>query len=161
MSNKQQDNRAFNILIEKPEPFTIEGEDGKKITLHLYPLQLGRLMLISQRLLDLDLALSDDLENDVKKMWKLCAEQPQAIAEIIAIATLKTQKQIETQLEKRIELLLNSPSMTPTAISNLLMAIIFQSYYADFMKAIRSARTFQVLISPETEMERIEPMAEE
>lgn len=158
---KQLDKRAFNILTEKAEPFTIEGEDGKMITLHLYPLQLGRLMLVSERLLDLDLALSDDSENEVKKMWKICAEQPRNVAEIIAIATLKTKKQIETQLDKRTDLLLNSPSMTPNAIANLFMAIIFQSYYADFMNTIRSARTFQVMITPETEMERIEPTEDE
>lgn len=152
---KTQDRRAYNTLVEKPESFTIVDEKGKKKTLYLYPLQLGRLMLISQRLLELDIVLSDNLDNEVKKMWKICAEQPQTIAEIIAIATLKTQQEIEEHLEERTKLLLNSPTMTPNAIANVLMAIIFQSYYADFTQAIRSVKTFQVMITPTTEMERI------
>lgn len=151
----QRDNRAFNILTDKPESFTIEGRDGKDVTLYLYPLQLGRLMMISQRLIDLDFALSADHNNDVQRMWQLCATKPEAIAEIIAIATLRTKEDIDTKLAERTDLLLHSPSMTPTAIANVFMAVIFQSYYADFTKAIFSAKTFQVTITPQNEMEKI------
>lgn len=151
---KRPDARAYKALVEKPEPFTIEGLDGKDVTLHLYPLQLARLMLISERLLDLDMVF-DGGENDVKTMWKVCAEKADAVAEIIAIATLRTKQDIEERLQERIELLLHSPSMTPTAVTNLFMAIVFQSYYGDFLKAIRSVRTLQVEISPEPQAERI------
>lgn len=151
----KRDNRAFNILTDKAESFVIEGENGEDITLYLWPLQLGRLMMISQRLMQLDLSLSGDHENDVKKMWELCATQTQTVAEIIAISTLRTKEEIDTQLDERINLIMHSPSMTPIAFANLLMNIIFQSYYADFTKAIRLAKTFQVTISPMTEMERI------
>lgn len=151
----QRDNRAFNILTEKPESFVIEGNDGKEITLYLWPLQLGRLMMISQRLLQLDLALSGDHENDVKRMWELCATKSQTVAEIIAISTLRTKREVDTQLDKRTQLIFDSPTMTPVAVANVLMTIIFQSYYADFIRAIRSAKTFQVTITQQTEMERI------
>lgn len=143
------------MLTEKPESFTVEGLDGKDIELHLYPLQLGRLAMISERLIDLDVALSDDADNEVKKMWKVCAKKPKAVAEIIAIATLRTKQEIEERLKERVDLILHSPSMTPNAIVNVFMAIVFQSYYADFLTAIRSAKTFQVMITPTTEMERI------
>ena len=83
------------------------------------------------------------------------AEKPREVAEIMAIATLRTKQEIDEQLKERTELILNSPSMTPTAISNVFMAIVFQSYYADFMSAIRSVKTLQVMITPMTEMERI------
>lgn len=152
---KKQDKRAYRTLTEKPESFTIEGLDGKDITLHLYPLQLGRLAMISECLIDLDIAISEDADNDVKKMWNICAKKPREVAEIIAIATLRTKQDIEDKLDERINLILNSPTMTPTAISNVFMAVVFQSYYADFMTAIRSAKTFQVMITPTTEMERI------
>lgn len=151
---KKQDKRALNILTDKHESFTIEGLDGKDITLYLYPLQLGRLALISERLLDLDMAFEGN-DNDVKAMWKVCAQKPKEVAEIIAIATLRTKEDIQEKLAERVDLILNSPTMTPTAISNIFMAVMFQSYYADFMTAIRSARTFQVTITPAPEMERI------
>lgn len=155
LMRRKQDARAYDLLTDKAESFTIKGLKGNNVTLHLYPLQLGRLMLISKRLLELDFAFSDDKENDVKRMWKLCAEQPKTIAEIIAIATLPTKKDIDEKFEERTNLILHSPTMTPTAIGNLFMTILFQSYYADFTNAIRSARMFQVMISPATETERI------
>ena len=143
------------MLTEKFESFTIKGLDGEDITLYLYPLQLGRLAMISERLIDLDEILSIESENEVKKMWEICSKKPREVAEIIAIATLRTRQEIEEHFEERTQLLLDSPSMTPTAITNVFMAIIFQSYYADFMTTIRSAKTFQVTITPMTEMERI------
>lgn len=152
---KKQDKRAYKTLTEKAESLTIQSLDGEDITLHLYPLQLGRLAMISERLIDLDIAMSGDADNEVQKMWKVCAERPREVAEIMAIATLRTKQEIDEQLEERTELILNSPSMTPTAISNVFMAIVFQSYYADFMSAIRSVKTLQVMITPMTGMERI------
>lgn len=152
---KKQDKRAYRTLTEKAESFTIKSLDGEDITLYLYPLQLGRLAMISERLIDLDMAMSGDADNEVQKMWKVCAEKPREVAEIMAIATLRTKQEIDEQLEERTELILNSPSMTPTAISNVFMAIVFQSYYADFMNAIRSVKTLQVMITPMTGMERI------
>lgn len=152
---KKQDKRAYRTLTEKAESFTIKSLDGEDITLYLYPLQLGRLAMISERLIDLDMAMSGDADNEVQKMWKVCAEKPREVAEIMAIATLRTKQEIDEQLEERTELILNSPSMTPTAISNVFMAIVFQSYYADFMSAIRSVKTLQVMITPMTGMERI------
>lgn len=155
MARKKIDKRAMRILSEEPESFTIEGLDGKDIKLHLYPLQLGRLAMISERLIDLDIAFDASEDNDIKKMWKMCSEHPKTVAEIIAIATLRTRDDIEDKFEERTDLILNSPTMTPQAIANVFMAIIFQSYFADFMNTIRSAKTFQVMISPMTEMERI------
>lgn len=155
---KKQDKRAYSILSEKPESFTIEGLDGKDVKLFLYPLQLGRLAMISERLIDLGEALTKETDNEVEKMWRICAEKPKEVAEIIAIATLRTRDDIEQKLDERIDLILNSPTMTPTAIANTFMAIIFQSYYADFLGAIRLAKTFSVEISPTTEMERIASM---
>lgn len=151
---KKQDKRAFNILTDKHESFTIEGLDGKDVTLYLYPLQLGRLALISERLIDLDIAFEGN-DNDVKTMWKICSQKPKEVAEIIAIATLRTKQEIEDNLKERMELILNSPTMTPTAISNVFMTIVFMSYYGDFLNAIRSVKTFQVMITPAPEMERI------
>lgn len=157
MKNKTAatDKRAYDILAEKPESFEIEGLDGKKETLYIYPLQLGRLAMISRRLLDLDLSLSDETENEVQKMWRICAEKPHEVAEIIAIATLRTKQEIDEKLTERTELFLNSPTMQPTALANILYSIVFQSYCVDFMKAIRSVKTLQVTISPEMKTERI------
>lgn len=39
--------RALDTLTEKIESFEIEGNDKEQITLYLYPLQLGRLAMIS------------------------------------------------------------------------------------------------------------------
>lgn len=151
---KKQDKRALDILTDKHESFTIEGLDGKSVTLYLHPLQLGRLALITKRLLDLDVAF-DGTDNDVKTMWEVCAKKPKQVAEIIAIATLRTKQEIEDNLKERTELILNSPTMTPTAVSNVFMTIVFMSYYGDFLNAIRSVKTFQVMITPTQEMERI------
>lgn len=158
--SKKKDQRAYKILSEEPESFTIEGLDGKAVKLLLYPLQLGRLAMISERLIDLEVGLSEEADNEVQKMWKLCAEKPREVAEIIAIATLRTRADLEDKMEERTELLLNSPTMTPQAIANVFMTILFQSYYADFMTAIRSVKTFAVRISQTTEMERIASMAD-
>ena len=148
--------RALDTITEKPESFEIETQDGKTETLYLYPLQLGRLALISRRLLDLDLALdNDDAEGSIKRMWTICSEKPRAVAEIIAIATLRTKQELEDELEDRTELILWSPTMQPGALVNILSAIVIQSYHEDFMKAIRSVRTLQVIISPTMAAERI------
>lgn len=148
--------RAFDTITEKPESFEIETQDGKTETLYLYPLQLGRLALISRRLLDLDLALDDDdTEGAIKRTWEVCSEKPKVVAEIIAIATLRTKQELENELKDRTDLILWSPTMQPGALVNILSAIVFQSYHEDFMKAIRSVKTLQVMISPTTAAERI------
>ena len=160
MAKKQlnkPDKRALNVLLEQCESFEIEAKDGNKKTLYLYPLQLGRLAMISQRLIDLDLVLSDDESDIVQKMWQICAEKPREVAEIIAIATLRTKQEIDTQMEERVDELLWSPTMNTQALSNLLYAIVFQSYYADFLSAIRSVKTLRVMISQPTATERIAP----
>lgn len=141
--------------MEKDESFQIRSIDGsKEVTLHLYPLQLGRLMMISQRLLALDLALSGS-DNDVRTMWRLCAEKPQEVAEIIAIATLRTKQEVEKNLRTRTELLMHSPTMQPSTVVQLLSWIVSQSYYADFTRAIRLVKMLQVEISPMTQASRI------
>ena len=57
----------FDTLTEKIESFEIEGNDKEQITLYLYPLQLGRLAMISRRLIDLDLIFDDEqMEGAVK-----------------------------------------------------------------------------------------------
>lgn len=67
--------RAFDTLTGKIESFEIEGRDKETVTLHLYPLQLGRLAMVSRRLIDLDLILDDEqIEDAVKRMWSVCAE---------------------------------------------------------------------------------------
>ena len=154
--DKFTDQRALDTLTEKPESFEIETQDGKTETLYLYPLQLGRLALISRRLLDLDLALDDDdADNAIKRMWAVCSEKPHEVAEIIAIATLRTKQEIDNYLKDRTEMIEWSPSINANALTNLLSAIILQSYHEDFMKAIRSVKTLRVIISPMMAAERI------
>lgn len=137
------------MLVEEPQAFEIEGKDGEKKTYKLYPLQLGRLALITERLIHLDLILDDPETDVVKAMWEICADQPRKVAEIIAIATLRTRDDIEKQLEERTNELLWSPTMTPQALTNILYTIIFQSYHEDFMKAIRLVKILSVKISQE------------
>lgn len=153
---KKTDKRALKTLASAEyESFEIEDGKGEKVTLYIYPLQLGRLALISERLLDLDFALENDAENDVKKMWQICSEMPDKVAEIIAIATLRSKEDIETQLRERTQLILNSPTMTANAVANVLMTIVFASYYGDFTAAIRSVKTLQIEVTQRTEAERI------
>lgn len=129
--------RALDTLTEKIESFEIEGNDKEQITLYLYPLQLGRLAMISRRLIDLDLIFDDEqMEGAVKRMWTICSEKSKEVAEIIAIATLRTQQEIEDMLKERTKLIYWSPTMDTTALTNILSTIVFQSYYADFMNAI-------------------------
>lgn len=155
-TDKFTDMRALDTLTEKPESFEIETKEGETKTLYLYPLQLGRLAMISRLLLDLDLALDDDdTESAIKRMWTICSEKPRVVAEIIAIATLQTKQEIEDELKDRTDLILWSPTMQPGALVNILSAIVIQSYHEDFMKAIRSVKTLQVMISPMTAAERI------
>lgn len=153
--NNLTDQRALDVLTDKVESFELEDQSGKKVTLYLYPLQLGRLALISRRLLDLDLVFDDDNKDSVKQLWTVCAEKTQEVAEIIAIATLRTKEDIDTHIEERVKLLLWSPTMTQQALMNVLYAIITQSYYADFLKAIRSVRMLRVMISQPTTADRI------
>lgn len=104
--------RALDTLTEKIESFEIEGNDKEQITLYLYPLQLGRLAMISRRLIDLDLIFDDEqMEGAVKRMWTICSEKSKEVAEIIAIATLRTQQEIEDMLKERTKLIYWSPTM--------------------------------------------------
>ena len=152
---QMMDSRALDILAEQPQSFEIEGTDGKNKTYKLYPLQLARLALITRRLIELDLILDDPKENVVQTMWEICSEKPRQVAEIIAIATLRTKEDIETKLEERTNELLWSPSMTPQAMANILYTIIFQSYYEDFMRAIRLVKIISVKISQNESEKRI------
>lgn len=94
--------------------------------------------MISRRLINLDMALSGNAENDVMKMWRICADKPHEVAEIIAIATLRTKSDVENELKARTELIEWSPTMTTPALSNILSSIVFKSYYGDFTIAIRA-----------------------
>lgn len=158
-AKKQLDSRALRMLTQEPEMFEIETSTGEKATYKMYPLQLGKLAMISERLIDLDLCLDDGGDNVVKAMWKICACKPQKVAEIIAIATLKTKDDIDTKLKDRVQELLWSPTMTTEAYTNILYTIIFQSYYEDFMKAIRLVKILAVKISQEDREKRIATVA--
>lgn len=149
------DSRALDILTEQAQTFEIEGSDGNKKTYKLYPLQLARLALISRRLIELDLILDDPNGDVVKAMWEICSTKPQQVAEIIAIATLRTKEEIDNSLEERVKELLWSPSMTPQAMSNILYTLIYQTYYEDFMKAIRLVKIISVNISQSESEKRI------
>ena len=150
------DKRALDTLVENMESFELESLSGEKETLYLYPLQLGRLAMISRKLLDLDIVLNEDnIEDPVKYLWTVCAEKPSEVAEIIAIATLKTKDDLDNKLDDRIKTILWSPTMRQQAMANVLYTIIMQSYYADFMNAIRLVKTLRVMISQMTMKERI------
>ena len=152
------DKRALDVLTEKMESFELESESGKKETLYLYPLQLGRLAIVSRKLLDLDFVFDEEhAEDSVKQLWTVCAEKPREVAEIIAIATLRTKQEVDTNFGQRVNLIMWSPTMTQQALTNVLYTIVMQSYYADFMSAIRSVRTLRVMISQMTPTERIAP----
>lgn len=152
----EREKRALRTLAEKTESFIIEDKNGENVELKLYPLQLARLVLISEKLLGLDLVFDESNEdNPVKAMWQICATKARDVAEIIAIATLPTKEQIEEQLKERTDLIFWSPTMTPNAYANLLYYIVLQSYYGDFIKAIRSVKTLQVRISQDEATERI------
>lgn len=156
ITDKLTEQRALDTFTEKPESFELETKDGTIETLYLYPLQLGRLAMISRHLMDLDIVLGDEnIEDAVKKMWTVCSENTRQVAEIIAIATLRTKQEIDEHLEERIELICWSPTMQPAALTNILSTIVFQSFYADFMTAIRSVKTLQVTISPRIAVGRV------
>lgn len=154
-TTERRDLRALKTLAETPEKFVIEAKDGTMVTYNLYPLQLGRLALITERLILLDMVLDDPDTEAVKAMWEICSTKPKQVAEIIAIATLRTKDDIENKLEERVEEFLWSPTMTPQALTNLLYTIIFQSYYEDFMKAIRLVKILSVNISQADREKRI------
>lgn len=154
-ANQQRDLRALSTLVEKPIPFEIENSEGAMVTYKLYPLQLGRLALITERLIELDMCLDNEDTNVVKVMWEICSTKAEQVAEIIAIATLRTRDDIENHIDERTKELLWSPTMTPQAMSNILYTIIFQSYFEDFMKAIRLAKILSVNISQEEREKRI------
>lgn len=138
----------LRVMTEQPESFEIEGKDGDLITYKLYPLQLGRLELITERLIQLDLCLdNEDGNNAVQQMWDICSTMPDKVAEIIAIATLRTRDEIETKFEERTQEILWSPTMTPQSLSKILYTIIFQTYHQDFMKAIRLVKILSVNLS--------------
>ena len=113
--------------------------------------------MISRRLIDLDLIFDDEqMEGAVKRNVDHMLENPKEVAEIIAIATLRTQQEIEDMLKRADKnLYTGPPTMDTTALTNILSTIVFQSYYADFMNAIRLVRTLRVMISPTTTAERI------
>lgn len=154
-TKQQMNSRAFDVLAEQSQTFEIEGEDGKPKQYRLYPLQLARLALISKRLIELDLVFEDDNTDAVHAMWQICSTKPRQVAEIIAIATLRTRGEVETQLEARTNELLWSPTMTPEAYTNILYTIISQSYYEDFMKGIRLVKIISVNISQADDEKRI------
>lgn len=153
------DMRALDILSERTETFEAENADGKNITYTIYPLQLARLSLITRRLVELDLVMNDPDGDVVNEMWSICSEKPRQVAEIIAIATLRTKEDIETKLEERTNELLWSPTMTTRALANILYTIIYQSYYEDFMKAIRLVKIISVNISQRETEKRIATVA--
>lgn len=142
------DQWALDALLETKESFEIEDGEGNTVRLGLYPSSLGKMALMSKRLLDLDLTLDAfDGSDPLKEMWRICAERPRQVAEIIALATLRTKREIEERLEERTQLLLWSPSIDTRALVNLLHAIIGQGDCLGFMSAIRLLKTVRVNIS--------------
>lgn len=157
VKDRQMESRALGMIADEPEFFKIKDSKGDEHTLKFYPLQLGRLAMISKRLLALDMVF-DGEEDDVQQMWRICSERAQEVAEIIAIATLRTKEEIDKDFDDRVNLLLWSPSMTVEAYVHVMMFIVAQSYFGDFMKAIRSVRMLRINIADETTAERIAPM---
>lgn len=144
------DKMALDAIVEEQESFEIETKEGKE-TLYLHPLQLGRLAVISKRLIDLDITLDklgEDADKDpLKALWVVCSEKPQQVAEIIAIATLRTKTEIEEKLKERTDQILWSPTMTTDALTTILSIIVGSGDASAFMSAIRSLKTLRVSIS--------------
>ena len=149
--------RALGTVAEEPTQFEIETSTGEKKTLSIYPFQLGRLAMISKRLLELDLVDSEG-NDDVTYMFEICASKARQVAEIIAIATLRTKEEIESELKERTDEILNSPTMTPSALSVVLFSIVRKSYFGDFTKATRSVEMLRVEICPKTSADQVAHM---
>ncbi len=83
------------------------------------------------------------MEGAVKRKVDYMSENKKEVAEIIAIATLRTQQEIEDMLKRADKNLYTGPQAmdTPTALTNILSTIVFQPYYADFMNAWSLVRT--------------------
>lgn len=142
--------RAIDALLETPEYFDLKGKSGEKEKFFLYPLSLGRLMMVSKRLLELDLTLSELGGDDpMKEMWRVCGDKPDKVAEIIAVSTLKTKEEIEKKLKERTEFFMWSEELTTQALANILYTIITQSFCEDFMNAIRLVKTLRVTVPKE------------
>ena len=155
-SNNITEKRALDMLANIVESFELENDSGENETLYLYPLQLGRLAMITRRLIDLNFIFEEEkIQDSVKRLWTICSEKAKDVAEIIAISTLRTKQELDTQLNDRTNLIYWSPTMNQQALANVLYTIICQSYYADFMKAIRLVKTLQVTISQKTAVKRI------
>ena len=93
--------------------------------------------MISRRLIDLDLIFDDEqMEGAVKRMWTICSEKSKEVAEIIAIATLRTQQEIEDMLKERTKLIYWSPTMDTTALTNILSTIVFQILLRGFYETL-------------------------
>ncbi len=140
----------------KIETFDIKDKDGNDITLSIYPLQLARLSMISQKLralnIDLDKMTEADENQSLNQMVEICAEKPRAVAEIIAIATLRTKKDIDEKLTERTDLIYWSPtSGNCKVLATLLEYVVMLCYDESFMDALKAVRVLRVNIGRETE----------
>jgi single-stranded DNA-specific DHH superfamily exonuclease len=143
---------AEKAVIEEPVSFEVETIEGEKKTLSLYPFQAGRLIkgahLIRKMKVSAEILTS---EKPFDELMQLTEESTADIIELIALATLRTKKEVEEQMEERKDMLLWAPNMTQLAQAILLKTIVEQCFYKGFANSFGLVRMLPEIFSQKTQ----------
>lgn len=93
MAEKKTDMNIDDALIEKPYPFTVEGERmGKRY--YLYPVTLGKLHVLKRHMENLQLDLGNLKLNPNLEVLRVVKAKKEEVCKVIAYHTLKRKRDI-------------------------------------------------------------------
>lgn len=121
-----------DAIVEKPIEFKV-GKDRYKI----HPPTLGKLQLLSNLYLQLDINEEALQEEPHLESMRVCESKVDVVCELMAVATFKDKEELldDDKIKERAEHFKWSTS--PSDFSTVLLALLTQTHYENFIASIR------------------------
>lgn len=94
MEEKRIDMNIDDALIEKPYPFTVEGEWKKERRFYLYPVTLGKLHVLKRHMENLQINFDNLKLNPNLEALRVATAKKEEVCKVIAYHTLKRKRDI-------------------------------------------------------------------
>ena len=128
-----------DAVTEKPLSFTVAG-----VGYTVKPPTLAKMQILSKYFLLLEIDDRQFGENPMTEAMRLCVEKTDAVCLLMAVATMETRDELlnDAAIAERAELFKWNANLEH--FSTVILAVIAQTRYENFMTSIRLTKTFRI-----------------